>query len=149
MELLQAALSRARTPRRAVPRRRPKEPLAAQIEYRDGPARLDADAGRKAGEFLFARGEKGAAEPDATLFWLQEPKPFAHFARLDAATPEDVPDAPAHLPGGADPPDHRHPAPHAPNPAPAAGERLETPELSVPTMSEGSTAGAAEGAETM
>lgn len=62
-----------------------KEPVAVLIEYRDGLRGTMLMLDPHVGEFLFAAQRTGEKEPDASLFWLQEPKPFAHFARLAAA----------------------------------------------------------------
>lgn len=85
MELLEAALSRAERRPTGSPRENVKEPLAILIEYRDGFRASTLMLNGHAGEFLFAARRKGNSQPESTLFWLQEPDPFAHFARLDAA----------------------------------------------------------------
>ncbi|HEU4751788.1 MAG TPA: hypothetical protein VFU47_01690, partial [Armatimonadota bacterium] len=86
-ELLRAALSRSEHPETARAtaaeiRERVKEPDAFLIEYRDGTRGRVLMLPALATEFLFAARQKGEAAPVSTLFWLQEGKPFAHFARL-------------------------------------------------------------------
>lgn len=83
--LLEAALARAERQPAGRPRDLAKAPQAVLIEYRDGFLASMLMVDGLAGEFLFAARRKGAAAPDAALFWLQEPEPFAHFARLAAA----------------------------------------------------------------
>jgi hypothetical protein len=83
--LLQAALERAERQTPGRPEDNVKAPLAILIEYRDGLRASMHMMDGQAAAFLFATQRKGAAGPDASLFWLQEPKPFAHFARLAAA----------------------------------------------------------------
>lgn len=83
--LLEAALTRAETKRPGAPEKNVREPYAVLIDYVDGLRASMLMLEGQVNEFLFAGRRKGAKEPDATLFWLQEPKPFAHFARLDSA----------------------------------------------------------------
>jgi len=84
--LLQAALSRSeRVARGMTPaevRRAVREPVAFMLEYRDGLRAAVLMLDGLGSEFLFAARLEGQAEPVSTLFWLQEPKPFAHFALL-------------------------------------------------------------------
>ncbi len=70
---------RAEAPKRAI------DPYAIVIEHRD---RLRSVALMLNGlnhEFIFAAKLAGESRPHATQFWLQEPQPFGHFARLDRA----------------------------------------------------------------
>lgn len=83
--VLDAALKRGEKVRAGRVEANAREPVAILIEYRDGLRASMLMLDGHADEFLFAARRKGASEPDATLFWLQEPKPFAHFARLSAA----------------------------------------------------------------
>jgi hypothetical protein len=85
LPLLQAALGRSERTRVPRPQEVFKSPVAIMIEYRDGLRGTTLMLDGPAQEFLFAGQRQGASEPDATLFWLQEPQPFAHFARLAAA----------------------------------------------------------------
>jgi hypothetical protein len=83
--LLEAALDRATTRPAGKARENARSPEAILIEYRDGLRASMLMLDGQANEFLFAARRRGAAAPEATLFWLQEPDPFAHFARLAAA----------------------------------------------------------------
>jgi hypothetical protein len=88
-ELLRRALARSEKPAVAgadppAIRTRTKDPDAFVIEYADG---LRATALMLYGlvdEFLFA-GRTRAGGVTSTLFWLQDGKPFGHFARLSQA----------------------------------------------------------------
>jgi hypothetical protein len=91
--LLRAALSRSEKPRVAAAtpaevRERTKEPEAFLVEYRDGFQAAVLMLYGFADEFLFAGRVAGKAEPASTCFWLQEGKPFGHFARLCLAVEE-------------------------------------------------------------
>lgn len=85
-DLLQAALARSEKTAvagadRAAIRAGAKAPDAFLIEYADG---LRAAALLLSGltdEFLFAA-RRGGGGTTSTLFWLQDGKPFGHFARL-------------------------------------------------------------------
>jgi len=86
-ELLLAALSRSE--KAAVSgatkeeiRQKAHEPEAFLIEYRDGFHGTALMLYGLAEEFLFAGRIRGTLEPVSTHFWLQDGKPFAHFARL-------------------------------------------------------------------
>lgn len=81
-DLLHAAIARAERPTAGEVRERVKEPSAVLIEYLDGFRASMLMMDGKVGEFLFAAQVKGRPEPVSTLFWLQEPDPFAHFALL-------------------------------------------------------------------
>jgi hypothetical protein len=88
--LLKAALARSEHPAvsGATPaqvRERSKEPEAFLIEYADGTRATVLMLSAFTEEFMFAGRLKGKPEPLTTLFWLQEPKPFGHFARLSQA----------------------------------------------------------------
>lgn len=89
-KLLLAALSRseqssvaAATPQEI--RAKTREPEAFLIEYRDGFRGAALMLYGLVEDFLFAGQIKGQAEPVSTHFWLQNGKPFAHFARLSMA----------------------------------------------------------------
>jgi hypothetical protein len=89
-ELFRAALARSENPavsRATVAdaRARSKEPELFLLEYRDGLKAAVLMLTAFTEDFLFAAKAKGQAEPLSTLFWLQEPKPFGHFARLSIA----------------------------------------------------------------
>jgi hypothetical protein len=89
-ELLQAALRRSEKPEvaragRAEVQTRCQDPEAFLIEYRDGLRAAVLMLYGLADEFLFAGSVRGEREPLSTLFWLQEGKPFGHFARLSDA----------------------------------------------------------------
>jgi hypothetical protein len=89
-ELLQSALRRSEKPEVAGAGRmevqaRTKEPEAFLIEYRDGLRAAVLMLYGLVDEFLFAGSVEGQRVPVSTLFWLQEGKPFGHFARLCAA----------------------------------------------------------------
>jgi hypothetical protein len=86
-DLLQAALARSENPvvARATAadiKARTREPDVFLVEYRDGFRGAVLMLYGLAGEFLFAGRVRGAEAPVSTLFWLQEGKPFGHFARL-------------------------------------------------------------------
>lgn len=86
-DLLHAALSRsesaaAATATPAQIRAKTREPDAFLIEYRDGLRATVLMLYGLVDDFLFAGQIAGQKEPLSTLFWLQEGKPFAHFARL-------------------------------------------------------------------
>jgi hypothetical protein len=92
-DLLHAAL--ARSEQRGVSgattemiRAKTKDPEAFLIEYRDGFRGAVLMLYGFAEEFLVAGRIRGQAEPVSTLFWLQEGKPFGHFARLNLAIEE-------------------------------------------------------------
>ena len=89
-DLLSAALSRSEKPAVAAAgrpeiRAKAPEPEAFLIEYRDGFRGAALMLYGLAEEFLFAGKVSGRTEPVSTLFWLQDGKPFAHFARLSMA----------------------------------------------------------------
>jgi hypothetical protein len=88
--LLEAALplmpAHAAGDYRAAPAKTPDAGVFL-IEYRDGfraaVAMLNGYAYEgDGGAFLFAGQVQGRPKPDATLFYLQQPEPFAHFAYL-------------------------------------------------------------------
>lgn len=92
-ELLTAALSRSdnssvATASRQEIRAKTREPEAFLIEYRDGFRGAALMLYGLVEEFLFAGQVKGKKEPISTHFWLQDGKPFAHFARLCMAIEE-------------------------------------------------------------
>ncbi len=85
--LLRSALARSEvaTIRDATPtqiRERTTKPDAFLIEYADGVRAAALMLHGLTTEFMFAGRVEGAATPPSTLFWLQDGKPFAHFARL-------------------------------------------------------------------
>jgi hypothetical protein len=89
-ELLQAALSRmdkiaVKHPTRKQIQERVKEPDAFLIEYRDGARGAMLMLPGLVEQFAWAGRVKGHADPLSTLFWLQDGKPFGHFARLCGA----------------------------------------------------------------
>lgn len=91
-DLLAAALARsenaavaAAATNRAEIRAKTKDPEAFLIEYRDGFRGAALMLYGLMDDFLFAGKVKGQAEPLSTHFWLQDGKPFAHFARLNMA----------------------------------------------------------------
>jgi len=84
-ELFDVALQRSETKTEGEARENVSEPHAFLLEYADG---LKASVFLLNGhcrDFTFAARLKGCADPVATLFWLQDGKPYVHFARLDAA----------------------------------------------------------------
>jgi hypothetical protein len=86
-ELLTSALSRSEraavsSASRQEIRAKSHEPEAFLIEYRDGFRGAALMLYGLAEEFLFAGQVKGKPDPVSTHFWLQDGKPFAHFARL-------------------------------------------------------------------
>ena len=88
--LLQAALACSEKPEtaaasRAEIRARSLEPEAFLIEYADGVKGAVLLLRGLVEEFLFAGRVEDRARPMATLFRLQDGKPFSHFARLCAA----------------------------------------------------------------
>ncbi|MBM3458296.1 MAG: hypothetical protein FJX77_07165 [Armatimonadetes bacterium] len=92
-DLLRAALSVSRTPELGKAsaeeiRARCKKPDVFLIEYRDGFRAAALMLYGLTADFLFAGKIRGEAKPAATWFWLQDGKPFAHFARLSAAIQE-------------------------------------------------------------
>lgn len=92
-ELLTAALSRSDNSSVAAANRqeiraKTREPEAFLIEYRDGFRGTALMLYGLVEEFLFAGQVKGKKEPISTHFWLQDGKPFAHFARLCMAIEE-------------------------------------------------------------
>jgi hypothetical protein len=85
--LLRAALGRSQKPAVAAAteteiRRIVKEPEAFLVEYRDGLKGGILFLHGLVDEFLFAARLPAAAKPVATLFALQDGKPFGHFALL-------------------------------------------------------------------
>jgi hypothetical protein len=88
--LLKSALARSERPELANAtneqiRERSEDPEAFLIEYADGTRGTVLMLSAFTEEFTFAARLKGRPEPLTTLFWLQEPKPFGHFARLSQA----------------------------------------------------------------
>jgi hypothetical protein len=86
-DLLRAALACAPTPEVAaatpeVVKAKCKDQEAFLIEYRDGVRGAILMLHGLVADFLFAGKIAGQAKPAATHFWLQEDKPFGHFARL-------------------------------------------------------------------
>jgi hypothetical protein len=91
--LLRAALARSEKPAVAAltpeeVRAQAKDPDVFLIEYRDGCRGTVLMLPAVADEFLFAARQRGVPQPLSTLFWLQDGKPFGHFARLAAAIQE-------------------------------------------------------------
>lgn len=89
-DLLRAALARSENPTaagadRQVVRARTQDAEGFLIEYRDGLRAAVLMLHGLLQEFLFAARLPDRADPLSTLFWLQEGKPFGHFARLCAA----------------------------------------------------------------
>lgn len=85
--LLRAALACSENPQVASAspaeiRKRTLEPDAFLVEYADGLQAAVLMLYGLAEEFLFAGRLADQEKAAATLFWLQEGKPFAHFARL-------------------------------------------------------------------
>lgn len=85
-DLLSAALARSEKPAvaradRAAVRAGTREPEAFLIEYADGLRAAALLLPGFADEFLFAARER-SGRLTSTLFWLQDGKPFGHFARL-------------------------------------------------------------------
>jgi len=85
--LLRAALARSEKPAVAGAtdvriREATKEPDAFLFEYRNGFRASVLMLYGLTDEFLFAGKVAGRAEPVSMLFWLQDGKPFGHFARL-------------------------------------------------------------------
>lgn len=86
-ELLLAAMACSEDPvRRRLTeeqvRERSRNPEAFLVEYRDGLRAAMIMPHGAVEEFLFAARLKGKEKPAATQFWLQDGKPFGHFARL-------------------------------------------------------------------
>lgn len=86
-KLLQAALACSEKPRVAAAapaeiRAGTRDPDLFVIDYADGLKGFIFMLYGLADEFLFAARVHGEARPAATLFWLQEGKPFGHFGRL-------------------------------------------------------------------
>ncbi|MFN3651835.1 MAG: hypothetical protein ACK47B_19850 [Armatimonadota bacterium] len=89
-ELVAAALSRSEKAEvRAATwdrvQSRVMEPDLFELEYRDGTRGRVLMLPGLVEEFLFAARVEGRAEPLSSLFWLQDGKPFGHFARLSDA----------------------------------------------------------------
>lgn len=86
-KLLQAALACSEKPQVAAAtpgeiRGKTHEPDLFVVEYADGLKGFVFMLYGLADEFLFSARVRGEARPAATLFWLQEGKPFGHFGRL-------------------------------------------------------------------
>lgn len=85
-DLLRAALACSPVPEvaatPAVVKAKCKDQEAFLIEYRDGVRGAILMLHGLVADFLFAGKIAGQAKPAATHFWLQEEKPFGHFARL-------------------------------------------------------------------
>ncbi len=93
--LAQAALSRSeraevRGSSLKTVRERTSEPECFLVEYRGGFKGTVLMLPGVADEFLFSGRVEGRAEPVSTLFWLQDGKPFIHFARLCQAIEEMI-----------------------------------------------------------
>jgi hypothetical protein len=89
-DLLRAALRRSEKPgmgelTRDQIRERTKEPNVFLIEYRDNFRGAVLMLYGLVDEFLFAGTLAEQKEPVSALFWLQEGRPFGHFARLSEA----------------------------------------------------------------
>jgi len=82
-DLLKAALSTDPKSKPGDVRANVKEPIAFMMEHRDGFRSCVLMLNGQTSEFLFAGKVKGQIL--ATDFWLQEGRPYAHFARLDDA----------------------------------------------------------------
>lgn len=86
-ELLLAALACSEEPTHkqlteAQVREKSVKPEAFLVEYRDGLRASMIMPHGLATDFLFAAKLKGKEKPAAVQFWLQDGKPFGHFARL-------------------------------------------------------------------
>lgn len=86
--VLRAALACSENPALAgaspeeLRREQTRPPEAFLVEYRDGFRGTVLMLHGLAGEFLFAGRLRGQSEPVGTLFWLQDGKPYGHFALL-------------------------------------------------------------------
>ena len=59
-----------------------KEPIAFLVEYRDGFRAAIVTLNYANDEWCIAWRERGRTEPQSTLFWTQEERPFGHFSFL-------------------------------------------------------------------
>jgi len=84
-DLLNAALATATTASAGDVKERAGEPVAFLIEYVDGTRGTVLMLNGKLQQFLFAGRVRGQEQPVATCFWLQDEKPFGHFAILSDA----------------------------------------------------------------
>jgi hypothetical protein len=87
MDVMLAALSRSERPAVAAAtladvKAKTREPELFLVEYRDGFSAAVPLLHGLVDEFLFAVRTRGDARPASSLFWLQDGKPFGHFARL-------------------------------------------------------------------
>jgi hypothetical protein len=83
--LLDAALAVSAETKTGRPEDNVKEPVAFLAEYTDGFTAAMVMLRGHSGDFSAAVRLHGQQEPVASLFWLQDGKPFGHFMRLSEA----------------------------------------------------------------